>query len=152
MNFSILQNIIILKYCFLILIICKIFYFIVELVYKYIYNIFKLRMLYLKLGCEIMIGIIGAMKVEVEYILEKLENKTTEVVSEILFTKGTLSGTEIVIAACSPGKVNAAITAQTMIIKYNPDIIINTGCAGSLSKDASIGSVVVATGAVYSMT
>jgi adenosylhomocysteine nucleosidase len=94
------------------------------------------------------VGIIGAMKVEVEYIIEKIEEKTTEILSEILFTKGRLSGSEVVVAACSPGKVNAAIAAQAMIFKYSPNVIINTGCAGSLTKDVYIGSMVVASGAV----
>ena len=95
-----------------------------------------------------MIGIIGAMKIEVEYILEKLEKKETEIVSSVVFTKGEIKGNKVVVAACSPGKVNAAMVTQAMIIKFNPDVIINTGCAGSLCAEATIGSVVIATGAV----
>ena len=46
------------------------------------------------------------------------------------------------------GKVNAAICAQTMILTYKPDIIINTGVAGSLSNELGICDVAVATDVV----
>ncbi len=90
-----------------------------------------------------MIGIIGAMDVEVENIKALLENKTTETVSGIDFVSGTLYGKQIVIAKCGIGKVFAAVCAQTMIIKYAPDVIINTGVAGSLTPKLSVCDVAV---------
>ena len=42
------------------------------------------------------------------------------------------------------GKVNAAVCAQAMIDLFKPDLIINSGIAGSLSEDLSIGDIVVA--------
>jgi adenosylhomocysteine nucleosidase len=90
-----------------------------------------------------MIGIIGAMDVEVENIRSLLQNKTVRTVSGIDFTCGTLFDKEVVIAKCGIGKVFAAVCAQTMILEYKPDCIINTGVAGSLSTSLSICDVAV---------
>ena len=91
-----------------------------------------------------MIGFIGAMDVEVNGLIANLENKTLKKISSINFYSGSLCGTEVVIAKCGVGKVNAAICAQTMILTYNPDIVINTGVAGSLSTEIGICDVAVA--------
>lgn len=90
-----------------------------------------------------MIGIICAMQIEIDKINEAIENKTTETVSGIIFTKGTLYGKEVVTAVCGVGKVFAAICTEAMIIKYNPEVIINTGVAGTLTDKLSICDVAV---------
>lgn len=91
-----------------------------------------------------MTGIIGAMKIEVETIKSLMENRQSEVISGVEYIRGTLHGKEIVIAVCGIGKVAAAMCAQTMIIKYAPERIINTGVGGSLSEKLAIGDIAVA--------
>ncbi len=91
-----------------------------------------------------MVGIIGAMHIEVETIKSLMENKNAEKIGGVEFVKGTLHGKEIVIAVCGIGKVAAAMCAQTMILKYAPDCIINTGVGGSLSTALAIGDIAVA--------
>lgn len=95
-----------------------------------------------------MIGIIGAMQSETEALIAALENPTAETVSGVTYTKGILDGKEVVIATCGIGKVFAAICAQTMILRYSPTLLINSGVAGSLSKELSIGDVAIATSLV----
>lgn len=95
-----------------------------------------------------MIGIICAMQIEIDKINEEIENKVTENISGITFTKGTLYGKDIVTAVCGVGKVFAAICAEAMIIKYNPSVIINTGVGGTLTDKLGIGDVAVADGVV----
>ncbi|MBR4874744.1 MAG: 5'-methylthioadenosine/adenosylhomocysteine nucleosidase [Clostridia bacterium] len=90
-----------------------------------------------------MIGIIGAMGVEIETLKQNTQNKETTIISGIEFTKGTILGKDVVLAVCGVGKVFAAICAQTMILKFAPDIIINTGVAGTLSEKLSIGDIAV---------
>ena len=90
-----------------------------------------------------MIGIICAMQIEIDKINEAVENKQIEVVSGITFTKGTLFGKEVVTAVCGVGKVFAAICCEAMIIKYSPEVIINTGVAGTLTDKLGIGDVAV---------
>ncbi len=91
-----------------------------------------------------MVGIIGAMHIEVETIKSLMENKITEKISGVEYVKGTLHGKEIVIAVCGIGKVAAAMCTQTMILKYSPECIINTGVGGSLSTKLAIGDIAVA--------
>ena len=89
-------------------------------------------------------GLIGAMRVEVDALKEKMENTVCETVSDIEFVRGTLCGREVVVAQCGVGKVFAALCAQTMILRYGVGRIINTGVAGSLSKDLGLLDIAIA--------
>ncbi len=91
-----------------------------------------------------MIGIIGAMGVEINSLANLLENKKTQTISGITYMSGTIYQKDVVLAVCGIGKVFAAICAQTMILKYNPDVIINTGVAGTLTDELSIGDIAIA--------
>jgi adenosylhomocysteine nucleosidase len=91
-----------------------------------------------------MTGIIGAMKIEVETIKSLMKDKQSEVISGVEYVTGTLHGKKIVTAVCGIGKVAAAMCAQTMILRYAPARIINTGVGGSLSEKLAIGDVAVA--------
>ncbi len=95
-----------------------------------------------------MIGIIGAMDVEVNGLVEKMSVDEEFLISSIKYFKGTMQGKDVVIAKCNPGKVNAAICAQTMILKFNPDVIINSGVAGGLDRSLGICDVAIATDVV----
>lgn len=90
------------------------------------------------------IGIIGAMDVEVNELVARLEDKSSETVSGITFYTGKLFGKSVVIAKCGIGKVFAATCAEAMIIKYSPRLIINSGVGGALAKDLSTGDIVIA--------
>ena len=81
------------------------------------------------------IGIIGAMQPEVEGLIASLDTPRCERVSGIDFYLGNIGSKSVVIAKCGVGKVFAAICAEAMIIKYSPDLIINSGVGGALSKD-----------------
>lgn len=89
------------------------------------------------------LGIICPMKIEAEAIKAAMADVTVETVGGIEYTVGTIGSTEIVCAVCGVGKVFAGICAQTMIIRYAPDAIINTGVGGSLSRKLNIGDVAV---------
>ena len=94
------------------------------------------------------IGIIGAMSVEVEALKAKLEDSHTETVSGIEFYCGRLFGKQTVVARCGIGKVFAAICAQTMILAFGVDRIINTGVGGTLTERLGILDVAIADGVV----
>lgn len=95
-----------------------------------------------------MIGIIAAMNVEMESLRSHMENTETDVISGIRFVRGTLEGKEVVTAICGIGKVFAAMCAQTMILHYTPDRIINTGVAGTLTDKLDIGAIAVSSAVV----
>ena len=95
-----------------------------------------------------MIGIIAAMDVEMKSLRSYMENTETEVISGIRFVRGTLEGKDVVTAVCGIGKVFAALCAQTMILHYQPQCIINTGVAGTLTDALTIGSIAVSSAVV----
>ncbi|PWM44188.1 MAG: 5'-methylthioadenosine/adenosylhomocysteine nucleosidase [Clostridiales bacterium] len=91
-----------------------------------------------------MVGIICAMDIELEKILAAMEDIETCVISNIKYNKGMIKGNEAVAAVCGVGKVNAAICAQTMILQFSPDLIINSGVAGGLSDSLNTTDIVIA--------
>jgi adenosylhomocysteine nucleosidase len=91
-----------------------------------------------------MIGIIGAMDIEVEGLIPLIDITKKEIVSGITF----YIGKNAVLAKSGIGKVFAGICAQTMILKYNVEAIINVGVAGSLDKSLKIGDIVLASDVV----
>ncbi len=95
-----------------------------------------------------MIGIIGAMDIEVNNLKSLVENKQTKTISGIDFVFGTINNKEVVIAKCGIGKVFASICAQTMIMAFNPEYIINTGVAGTLTNELSVGDVAISSSVV----
>ena len=95
-----------------------------------------------------MIGIIGAMTLEVENLVNELTDKREETVAGIHFYLGNLCGKDVVLAVCGVGKCFAAMCAQTMIVKYSPSLVINIGVAGALSSDLKVGDMAIATAAV----
>lgn len=90
-----------------------------------------------------MLGFICALDVEVEGIKKMMTNVTRQTVAKIPYTEGEIDGVEVVCCECGVGKVNAAMSAQIMIDLYHPDVIINSGIAGSLNRDIRIGDIVI---------
>lgn len=95
-----------------------------------------------------MIGLIGAMSVEVEALLAQLEDRQDTKIGMDVFSAGKLFGQDAVLAVCGPGKVNAALCAQSMITAYHPEWVLNLGVAGAGDETVSIGDMVIATCAV----
>ena len=92
-----------------------------------------------------MTGIICAMEIEARKIIAEMSGATTDVIAGGKYVHGELYGKEAVVAVCGIGKVNSAVCAQTMIIKYSPDEVINVGVAGALTGDLRVLDVVVST-------
>lgn len=90
-----------------------------------------------------MIGILCALGEEVSGLYELIEDAEIDELYGYRFAHGRLEGREVVVARCGVGKVNAAVCAQTMIMKYAPELIINSGVAGSLSPELSICDIAV---------
>lgn len=91
-----------------------------------------------------MIGIIGAMEIEVNALKAMLEEAVIKKISGIEFVSGRIYGKDVVVAACGVGKVFAAIAAEAMILVYKPELIINSGVAGALSPKLSVADIAIA--------
>ncbi len=91
-----------------------------------------------------MLGIIGAMDVEVNSIKSRVKNKTVTRIAGIEYVCGFIENVMVCVAMCSPGKVNACICTQAMIDNFDIDKIINVGVGCSLDSSVVIKNVVIA--------
>ena len=95
------------------------------------------------------LGIIGAMDIEVALLKEQMAGLTETTKAGMPFFLGTLQGQQAVVARCGVGKVNAALCAQILIDCFGVTHLVNTGIAGSLCPDLDIGDLVVSQDAMY---
>jgi adenosylhomocysteine nucleosidase len=95
------------------------------------------------------LGIIGAMAIEVETLVEKMENVRESTRAWSTYYEGTLEGQDVVVVQCGVGKVNAAMCAQILCDLYGVTHLVNTGIAGSLCAELDIGDLVVSKDAMY---
>lgn len=93
-------------------------------------------------------GIIGAMDGEIAAIRDALDTVRVVQVSGMDFYEGNLGGRKVVVVQSGIGKVNAAVCAQTLILRFGATRVINTGVAGNLSPELGINDFVVSTEAV----
>ena len=90
-----------------------------------------------------MIGLIGAMDVEVANLKEAMKTEREVVRAGMRFCEGTIGGTEVVVVQCGIGKVNAGLCVQILCDLFDVTHLINTGVAGSLDNQINIGDIVV---------
>ncbi len=95
------------------------------------------------------LGIIGAMQIEVETLVEKMDAVSAAAHAGSVYYEGTLEGLPAVVVQCGVGKVNAAMCAQILCSCYGVTHLVNTGIAGSLCADLDIGDLLVSTDAMY---
>ena len=95
------------------------------------------------------LGIIGAMQIEVELLVEQLQNRRETVHGGSTYYEGVLEGLPVVVVQCGVGKVNAAISAQVLCSCYGVTHLVNTGIAGSLDPRLDIGDLLISQDAMY---
>ncbi len=98
---------------------------------------------------ETAIGIIVAMNSELKMLLAEMEAISEEAVNGNTFYLGNIAGRNVVAMQCGIGKVNAAVGALTLIERYTPAAVINTGIAGGTGSDAGILDVVIGEEVAY---
>ena len=91
-----------------------------------------------------MLGIIGAMQVEVNALKAVMTDQKTRAISGMEYVQVKLDSHDVVAVVCGEGKVASGICAQTLILEYNVDAVINTGVAGTLSDELGISDVAIA--------
>ena len=88
--------------------------------------------------------IISAMvDVELNYLIEKLENKKIEETNICKFYLGNLFQNDIIICDAKVGLINTASSLTLAIEKYHPNYIINQGCAGACTKNIHKSDIVI---------
>lgn len=96
-----------------------------------------------------MIGIIGAMEQETRTLLGQMENIERKTVHHLEYISGTIYGKEVVLTQSGIGKVNSALATAFLIDRYQPSVVINTGSAGGLQPNLTIGEVVIGKEVAY---
>lgn len=85
----------------------------------------------------------GAENSEINYFLEKIENKAEIEIGSFKFWSGEIDEYPIIIARTKVGEINSAISTTIGIQNFNPICIINQGTAGSHSKEIHRGDIVI---------
>lgn len=91
------------------------------------------------------IGIIGAMKEEIDEFREAIQLKESKIVAGITYYVGELHNKSVVLCQSGVGKVNASICTQLLIDHFNIDKVIFTGVAGGVNPNLNIGDIVIST-------
>ena len=85
----------------------------------------------------------GAMDIEIEYLIRRLDKKEKNIICGFEFFKGTIDGRNVVISKMEVGVINATIATTLGIINFHPDIVINQGIAGAHRKDIHTGDIII---------
>ena len=89
------------------------------------------------------IVIISSMKIELKWLIEKLECVCREEINKYTFYKGSIQNYPIIICHSHVMSINATIATYIAIEKYNPIAIINQGTAGAHEKKIHKGDIVI---------
>jgi adenosylhomocysteine nucleosidase len=89
------------------------------------------------------IGILGAMTVEVETLEKQLTDGKERTIQGVRFVTGSLKGRTVVLAHSGMGEVNAAMAATLLVEHFKPAHVLFTGIAGGLNPDLGPGDIVI---------
>lgn len=90
-----------------------------------------------------MLGIIGAMEVEVAALKQDMQDTKVIEKAGMQFYQGKIFDKDVVVVKSGIGKVNAGICTQILADIFQVDAVINTGVAGSLNNDIDICDIVI---------
>jgi adenosylhomocysteine nucleosidase len=95
------------------------------------------------------IGIIGAMDLEIELLRNNMNLIMKENIAGINYYLGKIEEKDVILTCCGIGKVNAAACTQILIDRFKIDYIINTGIAGGLHKDVEVCDLIISNDVTY---
>ena len=95
-------------------------------------------------GAEPRVAVMSAFEPEWIALQEGLEDAATETINGNRFVTGTLEGQPVVLALSGISMVNAAMTTQLLLERFDVEAIVFSGIAGGVDPSLSIGDVVVA--------
>lgn len=92
---------------------------------------------------EKIIGIMGAMPEEVQGVVDLLAEKEECEIGMRTYFSGKINGIKTIVVFSRWGKVAAAATASTLILRFHVTEIIFTGVAGAIHSDLNVGDIVI---------
>ena len=95
------------------------------------------------------IGIIVAMRKELELLLPLLQNSEESRMSGFEFHRGKMGRHDVMVMQCGIGKVNAAMGTLMLVNHFSPNYVINSGVAGGTDQSVSVMDVVAGARVAY---
>lgn len=92
-----------------------------------------------------MLAFIGAMELEVQEFLKRMQHVEKHVISNIDFYTGELANKPCLLMRSGIAKVSAAISTTIMFEHFDIDGVVNIGTAGGLDEREEVLDVVVST-------
>lgn len=89
------------------------------------------------------LAIVSAFAPEAERLIAQTRETRTHTVNGIAFTTGTLAGKDVVLVLSGVSMVNAAMTSQLLLDRFDVEAIVVSGIAGGVDPALKIGDVVV---------
>ena len=89
------------------------------------------------------LAVVGAFAPELEALLARTEVERTVEHNGVTFSLGKLAGRDVVVFASGVSMVNAAMTTQLALDKFQIEAVIIDGIAGGVDPGLDIGDVVV---------
>lgn len=95
------------------------------------------------------IGIIVAMRKELELLLPLLQDSEESRMSGLEFHRGKVGKHDVMVMQCGIGKVNAAMGTLMLVNHFAPNYVINSGVAGGTDQSVSVMDVVAGSRVAY---
>ena len=85
----------------------------------------------------------GAMDVETDRMVGRLEDRREELIAGFWFWYGRYAGLDLVVSRTEVGMVSAAAATILGIQRFTPSLVLNQGTAGAHRSDLHVGDIVV---------
>ena len=95
------------------------------------------------------IGIIVAMRKELDLLLPLLHDSEESRMSGFEFHRGKVGRHDVMVMQCGIGKVNAAMGTLMLVNHFSPNYVINTGVAGGADSSVNVMDVVAGSRVAY---
>ncbi len=95
------------------------------------------------------IGIIVAMRKELDLLLPLLKDSEESRMSGFEFHCGKVGKHDVMVMQCGIGKVNAAMGSLMLVNHFAPHFVINSGVAGGADKSVNVMDVVAGARVAY---
>ena len=95
------------------------------------------------------VGIIGAMDVEIADVKEAMEIHAEKEIAGMRFAEGQIASINAVLVKCGVGKVNAALCVQILADHFKVTHVVNIGVAGALLDSLRVGDTIISHAALY---
>ena len=95
------------------------------------------------------IGIIVAMRKELDLLLPLLRNSEESRMGGFEFYRGTMGRHDVMVMQCGIGKVNAAMGTLMLVNHFAPNYVINSGVAGGADLSVNVMDVVAGARVAY---